>query len=302
MAKPSALAGSDFRCRGLCFTVAVEDTGNQRGWINVVAGRGGLRVWLMAPVLLPVCFWLAWPWLPVQTVTRGIIVEFECLRSEQRTACLQQRHHEAEVRALKAIQDELQELTRERPSAQAAETDGRHIVMAGTHSPRRSRMFFRGRDTGSDAMVRWHCHQVQVGALVLMMMGMATAATAQPGHGGEANWPPTSDTPEACIEGEEKSSSTGRACLGKHARRCLAIAEREPLVHVETCYAPEVAAWALLVNRYVGQRPKDASDRRFMEVQRASRVHRKLRCDYVDFHHGGGDAGGDVSGRGVARL
>jgi hypothetical protein len=135
-----------------------------------------------------------------------------------------------------------------------------------------------------------------------MMMGMATAATAQPGHGGEANWPPTSDTPEACIEGEEKSSSTGRACLGKHARRCLAIAEREPLVHVETCYAPEVAAWALLVNRYVGQRPKDASDRRFMEVQRASRVHRKLRCDYVDFHHGGGDAGGDVSGRGVARL
>lgn len=91
----------------------------------MVAGRGGLRVWLMAPVLLPVCFWLAWPWLPVQTVTRGIIVEFECLRSEQRTACLQQRHHEAEVRALKAIQDELQELTRERPSAQAAETDGR---------------------------------------------------------------------------------------------------------------------------------------------------------------------------------
>lgn len=127
--------------------------------------------------------------------------------------------------------------------------------------------------------------------LVSAFTGAATLALAQPDSGGEIGWPPTSDALEACIIREEKSYATGHACIGKAARRCVEIAQREPLVHVEKCYEPEVAAWARLVNRYFSERPKDARGQRIAEVQRAWGTYRKLKCDYAAFHHGGPDRG-----------
>lgn len=83
----------------------------------------------------------------------------------------------------------------------------------------------------------------------------------------------------------------GHACIGKQARRCLEIAQREPLVQVEKCYEPELAAWARLVKRYFDERPKSEKGERIAEVQVAWLSYLKRKCDYVAFHHGGGDTG-----------
>jgi uncharacterized protein YecT (DUF1311 family) len=129
-------------------------------------------------------------------------------------------------------------------------------------------------------------------ALIALGLAWSVSATlAQPGPGSEIGWPPTSDALEACLIAEERSHATGHACIGRHARSCLDIAQREPVVHVERCYAPEVAAWATLMKRYVDERPKDARGQRLAEVQRAWLAYRKQACDYIDVHHGGGDLG-----------
>lgn len=144
-------------------------------------------------------------------------------------------------------------------------------------------------------------HPARRVVLVLALLGATSAARAQPAHGREtqaretqareAVWPPTSDALEACIAEEEKSYSTGHACIGRHARQCLEIAQRDPIVHVEKCYEPERAAWARLVKRYFDQRPRDAKGQRIAKVQRAWLTYRKLKCDDVEFQHGGGDLG-----------
>lgn len=133
--------------------------------------------------------------------------------------------------------------------------------------------------------------QVQRSFLLLALISAITAVLFQPARSAEFGWPPTSDVLEACIVAEERSYATGHACIGKAARQCLEVAQREPIVHVEKCYEPELAAWARLVNRYFGERPKDARGHRIAEVQRAWLGYRKLKCDHVDFHHGGGELG-----------
>ncbi len=128
------------------------------------------------------------------------------------------------------------------------------------------------------------------GPAIVMAICAATAtaaAEARPGHGVETAWPPTSDALEACIVAEERSAATGHDCIGREARRCLGVAQREPIVHAEKCYEPEVAAWARLVNRYFHERPTGEKGRRIVEVQRAWLGYRKLACDYASFHHGG---------------
>jgi uncharacterized protein YecT (DUF1311 family) len=125
----------------------------------------------------------------------------------------------------------------------------------------------------------------------LALICATTAPSAQPGKDNEIGWPPTSDALEACIVAEEKSYATGHACIGKPARHCLTIAQRDPIVHVEKCYEPELAAWARLVKRYFDERPKDARGQRIAQVQRAWTAYRQLKCEYLDFHHGGGDLG-----------
>lgn len=144
-------------------------------------------------------------------------------------------------------------------------------------------------------------HQARRVALVLALLGATSAARAQPVHGQEtqgretqireAVWPPTSDALEVCIAEEEKSYSTGHACIGKHARQCLEIAQRDPVVHVEKCYEPELAAWARLVKRYFDQRPRDAKGQGIAKVQHAWLAYRKLKCDDFEFHHGGSGLG-----------
>ncbi len=120
----------------------------------------------------------------------------------------------------------------------------------------------------------------------------ATAAVAGPaGTLQEAGWPPTSDALEACIMAEERSAASGLDCIGREARRCLVIAQRETIVHAETCYEPEVAAWARLVRRYFHERPQGEKGRRIAEVQKAWLAYRKLACDYASFHHGGDERG-----------
>lgn len=114
---------------------------------------------------------------------------------------------------------------------------------------------------------------------------------AQPAISNEISWPPTSDALEACLIREEKSDAAGQACIGKAARQCLEIAQREPIVHVEKCYEPELAAWARLVNRYFSERPKGVKGERMAEVQRRWQAYRIAKCDYAAFHHGGADHG-----------
>lgn len=130
--------------------------------------------------------------------------------------------------------------------------------------------------------------------LAIIVVGLANSTivlSAQPLTAEDPRWFPVSDALEMCLIEEEKSLATGQACIGKHARKCLEIAQREPIVHVEKCYAPEVAAWARLVKRYFDERPKDAKGKRIAEVQRAWVTYRDLKCGYVDFHYGGGDLG-----------
>ncbi len=120
----------------------------------------------------------------------------------------------------------------------------------------------------------------------------ATAAAAAPASTREEiGWPPTSDALEACLAAEERSAATGLDCIGREARRCLAIAQREPIVHAEKCYEPEVAAWARLVKRYFHERPRGERGRRIADVQKAWVGYRKLACDYASFHHGGDPRG-----------
>lgn len=127
--------------------------------------------------------------------------------------------------------------------------------------------------------------------LAMSMACCALGAFAQQNTVDDTHWPPTSDGLEACIVAEEKSYATGHECIGRFARKCLEIAQREPLVRAEKCYEPEVAAWARLVNRYFDARPRDARGDRIAEVQRVWRTYRDLKCRYVDFHHAGGDLG-----------
>ena len=117
------------------------------------------------------------------------------------------------------------------------------------------------------------------------------AAFAQSGAGDPTAWPPTSDALEACIMAEERDLATGQACIGRSARECLKIAEREPIVHAEKCYGPEVAAWARLMKRYFDERPQGAKGKRVAEVQRAWLAYRELKCGYSEFHHGGPERG-----------
>ncbi len=107
-------------------------------------------------------------------------------------------------------------------------------------------------------------------ALVLWASTASASAVAEArsGDGGETAWPPTSDALEACIVAEERSAAMGLDCIGREARRCLGIAQREPIVHAEKCYEPEVAAWARLVSRYFHERPqgeRGQADRRSPE-------------------------------------
>lgn len=127
--------------------------------------------------------------------------------------------------------------------------------------------------------------------IVVGLSCMTAPASAQPGTANEPHWPPVSDALEACLVEEEKNLTTGHACIGRHARKCLEIAQREHIVHVEKCYAPELAAWARLVNRYFNARPKDAKGKRIAEVQRAWVTYRDLKCSAINSHHGGGDLG-----------
>lgn len=124
-------------------------------------------------------------------------------------------------------------------------------------------------------------------ALILWASTASAVAEARSGDGGDTAWPPTSDALEACIVAQERSAAMGLDCIGREARRCLGIAQREPIVHAEKCYEPEVAAWARLVNRYFHERPQGEKGRRIAEVQKAWLGYRKLACDYAAFHHGG---------------
>ncbi len=133
--------------------------------------------------------------------------------------------------------------------------------------------------------------------VALPLCAAAAGVVAQPGHRGEVGWPPTSDALEACIIAEEMASGSGLACIGREARRCLEIAQREPIVHAEKCYEPEVAAWARLANRYFHERPKGEAGKRIADVQKAWLGYRRLKCDYASFHHGG-----DVRGRAHALM
>lgn len=139
----------------------------------------------------------------------------------------------------------------------------------------------------SDALTVW----IRSATLALGMACCAFEAQAQQNQADDARWFATGDALEACIVAEEKSYATGHECIGRFARKCLEIAQREPLVRAEKCYEPEVAAWARLVNRYFDVRPRDARGERIAEVQRVWRTYRDLKCRYVDFHHSGGDLG-----------
>lgn len=140
-------------------------------------------------------------------------------------------------------------------------------------------------------MTRSQLYRSRMAALALAFVGAATPALAQPGLSGEIGWPPTSDVLEACLIQEEKSYATGHSCIGKAARQCLEIAQREPIVHFEKCYEPELSAWARLVKRYFSERPKGVQGERIAEVQRSWNAYRNLKCNYAAFHHGGADRG-----------
>lgn len=99
------------------------------------------------------------------------------------------------------------------------------------------------------------------------------------------------ETLEACIATEDKNMETGRACIGRLARACLEIAQRETTTEPEKCYVRERVVWDNLVKRYFSNRPKGAKGLQIARVQRVWARYRDMKCGYVRIHHGGGSLG-----------
>jgi uncharacterized protein YecT (DUF1311 family) len=95
------------------------------------------------------------------------------------------------------------------------------------------------------------------------------------------------DQIENCIKAEIKDYNTGHACIGRHAKECLSLAQQQETMLPEPCYIEEEQAWLVLIDRYFAQRPQGANGRRIVAAQRAWIAFRNAKCDGIQAHHGG---------------